>query len=144
MMEIYRAWYKPDFEKCKKGTIPKFVMKEIDSKLYFVLEDAIEFRYGFEIPFLDEDWILEKELFKDTNEVSIFANDIISYSILVDIAEDYQKFISGFIGYIISDKRVSIGKPNYYKSLSKKLSKIADIKVIGNMYNNEELLKESL
>jgi hypothetical protein len=73
----FRAWYKPDAT-TSDGML-KFEQSEIDGRLWFALTDDI--KYPFEVPFLDDDWIVEQFTgFVDSEAHEIFLGDICLYS----------------------------------------------------------------
>lgn len=55
-----KAYYKGDFDYLD-GPF-KFSMKEIDDKMYFVMDEDPDIRYPLDVPFLDsENWIVEED-----------------------------------------------------------------------------------
>ncbi len=54
----YRAIYRPDLE-VRSEYLPFFV-EEADDGLYFVMAADPRIRYEFAVPFVDDDWILDR------------------------------------------------------------------------------------
>ena len=74
----YRAFYKPDF--LLKKYLP-FVSVVEDYDLYFVMEEDHSFRYHFSTPFMDDDWIVDRDTgLTDSNENPFFENDYVVYT----------------------------------------------------------------
>jgi uncharacterized phage protein (TIGR01671 family) len=75
MMKKFRAYYKPDFD-TPDGAL-KFQQKIIKDDIFFVYGEDVW--YPFQIPFLDDDWILDQWVGKlDSKGVEIYENDIVS------------------------------------------------------------------
>ena len=75
-MNNLRAWYKPDLE-TKDGAL-KFNLEITPmERAWFVCESDRNIRYPIEIPFIDNDWIIEQSTrMEDRNGVEIFEGDI--------------------------------------------------------------------
>jgi len=72
----FRAWCKGDFDTSDGPLL--FEMREIDDQLWFAHDD--ELKYPFEIPFLDDFWIIEQWTGNvDEHGREIFAGDIIYF-----------------------------------------------------------------
>ena len=75
----FRAWFKPDFE-TKDGPLKfNFVIEEsLDA--YFACEGDEVIRYPMEVPWIDDEWIIERStgLF-DVNGFEVFEGDILSF-----------------------------------------------------------------
>ena len=75
---LFRAWYKPDLE---RGTPILFEQVELDESLFFIEKDykpeELPFKYSFETPFIDDDWLLEMAIPKkvDIKKRRIFQGD---------------------------------------------------------------------
>lgn len=54
----FRAWFKPHLD---KGIVEMFEQVEIDHELFFVSSKNKEVKYRFDIPFMDDDWLVEQE-----------------------------------------------------------------------------------
>lgn len=78
MIKKFRAFYKPDFD-TSDGPI-KFNMKIIDHELFFVAECDEEIRYSFEIPFVDDDWVIQQYIgMNDMDGVEVYEGDLVDY-----------------------------------------------------------------
>jgi uncharacterized phage protein (TIGR01671 family) len=116
-----RAWSKLDNPKLK------FVLKEIDYELWFVMENDEQIKYTFSAVYLDDDWIKEEYtgLF-DKNGVEIYEGD--KCKILDDI---------GVVTYI--DSFYSIIGKNSQQSFGYELWENIDfIEVIGNIHESDK------
>ena len=88
----YRAWYKHDVPPLKFEQY----YDDDQAKLFFRMACDHEFAYPFEIPFIDDDFILEQCIgFKDTNGVKAFFGDTIK-AVLVDVHGE-QVVVTGTI-----------------------------------------------
>jgi uncharacterized phage protein (TIGR01671 family) len=138
----FRAWYKPDFE-TKDGAL-KFQQVIIfdEVKFCYGLDEEQDtdrlLMYSFEIPFLDNDWILQQYTgLKDKNGVEIYEGDLINYTCIVGEG-DYQKEINQEVffedGMFLFDRDAlfCMSDSNFLKQ---------SIEVVGNIFENKELIK---
>ncbi len=143
----FRAFYKGD-KNTSDGYL-RFDQKEIDDSLYFVHEDKEKFpndelRYAFEIPFLDDDWILLKFTGqKDVNETDIYEGDLIEWGMSHDQIKAFPRlrFVE-FNEKQLIYKVVEVGdlpsSVDYLYEAAPKSTRWC--KVVGNIYENPELL----
>lgn len=125
----FRAWYKPDFN-TPDGPL-KFEQKEIDGELFFAHDD--ELKYPFEIPFLDDDWIVEQ--YTEVNDIDggeIYEGDIL------------QKGELNFDVYWYESKWQA-RCPNYHKFHWPRFEhfhrECGISEIVGNIHENSDLIK---
>ena len=156
---LFRAFYKGDIE---KGKPLMFIQKEIDNELFFVMKEDEEFRYEFFIPFIDNDWILQQwtGLYDNTKWEQLTEKEQKAFLIKHKKAEWIGKMI--FEGDVIQFEEFSlfINRKNIERQViwnnEKALFDVKDtsfslynlmtvrkIKVIGNKFDNPELLEVS-
>jgi len=140
---IYRAWCKSDFE-TKDGPL-MFVQKKIGCRLYFVMKTDPAFKYPFEVPFMDSDWILEAYTgLKDSSGKRIFEGDIVRVHIPHETNSSYVSDVGiSFDGAQVACSPAHIVLDISNRKLSDFCGRYSKIcKVIGNLRQNPELLKE--
>lgn len=136
MNKKFRAWYLPDGD-TPDGML-KFIQVEIEDRLYFAMESDPLISYPFDIPFIDEDWVVEQWTgLVDENSIEIFEGDIIKYNNLfleiryVDLYGSFMAFSQEGLYQLIALYE--------HTSYSLKESKFKGI-VIGNIHQNKSLL----
>lgn len=154
MKYVFRAWYKDEPY--------KFTQRVIHDELVFIMKDIYVYKYPFYIPFVDSDWTVEqftgiydsttwKELTEQEREEwvqwgnmpsewkgkMIFEGDIVSYRSGETVDVQYkEKEVSRVYGQgdVGIDRFVGFEFSGYYGDTQ-------DIKVIGNIHQNPELLE---
>lgn len=121
----FRAWYKPHLD---KGIVEMFEQVEIDCELFFVSNKDKEVKYKFDLPFIDDDWIVEQWTgLKDTKSQDIYEGDVL---------EDEEQTVKFEIRF---------NKKEAWFCLYSKRSKIfyefdksiKSLKVVGNIHEGE-------
>jgi uncharacterized phage protein (TIGR01671 family) len=135
MNKKFRAFYKPDLD-TPDGAL-KFEQMVIEDELLFVYDSDIW--YSFEIPFLDDDWVVQQYLgFQDDNGVDVYEGDIVEYRSwdnewekLAAINKDVVEFNNGNV----------YPKP-YHNDCDDGFYShgIDQYKIIGNIFENPKLL----
>ncbi len=124
----FRAWYKPDFQ-TKSGPLKFIQVREGDS-LWFVCEKDEGICYPFNIPFEDEDWIVQQFVgLLDSEGKEIYEGDIIQELIAnasLKAVGICQEVLGGW--KIFSHPNSSICWHGWGE------------KVIGNIFQNQEFL----
>jgi len=131
----FRAWYTPDFETVEGAM--KFVQIENDDGLWFMWEKDHDFRYEFQFPFIDDDWIIEQYTgINDMNGIEIYEGDLIktnTRSLMIVTWADGSFKYNYYNGWIL------IAIDNSIQWNLKAENKYYEI--VGNIYENPELLK---
>lgn len=150
----FRAFYKPDFEE-EDGPL-QFSQKEIDGELFFVMDADPEYAYDFSIPFVDLDWIVQREVgIQDKFGKDIFEGDIVSVIKNENLfIIKYGKVNRHVLSYHDTDEVISVEiNCFYFESLKDKKAYFSitnngwekhdldDTIVVGNIFNNKDLLK---
>jgi uncharacterized phage protein (TIGR01671 family) len=136
----FKALYKGDLENHKKY-LP-FVMKIIEDKLMFVMEGDEEFRYPFGMVFMDNDWIkLQYTGLKDKNGIEIYEGDIIKATI-PDVKGRYHNMEVFWDNDLARWGQRSIWGKIKKEKIREMYPDFWRCEVIGNIYENPELLKE--
>jgi uncharacterized phage protein (TIGR01671 family) len=140
----FRAWYKPDFE-TKDGPL-KFVQKELKDGLYFVCEKDNEVKYPFNIPFMDDNWIIQGSTgAKDANGLEIFEGDIINleYDAFFSNSLEFGEIMclpGSYVKRASEIKRVGFRDSGFSYSCKIGVKGNYKMTVIGNIFQNKDLL----
>ena len=134
----FRAWYKADLE---LGAPIKFTMDTKDDEIKFIATDeGFSFSYPFALVFTDDDFIIEQYTgLNDNNGVEIYRGDIVKWGHLnneekthrIAIVEMYPDIQFHLMK---NDVVFKFGSFAYQDTES-------HLEVIGNIHENEELLK---
>lgn len=132
----FRTWYGPDKD-TKDGPL-KFFQDKISDRLYFTMEKDYEIGYAFDIPFLDNDWIVEQYTgLKDKNGKEIYEGDIVAKKHDGSEGEANVGKVFFAAGTFMIDGDGTLYE--YTHSLTPDV--LEDYIVVGNIHENPELLK---
>ena len=134
----FRAWNKLDNPR------KKFILKEIDCELWFVMENDEEINYSFSAVYLDDDWILEQYTgHEDKNGVEICEGDVLGFT---NKWEWYKGSFPNWYNFTREEKIKWVNEQPIYKVNVESIFDIYDIgenelsswyEVIGNIHEEE-------
>lgn len=130
MKNKFRAWFKHDIE---SGEPLLFEEREVEHKLYFVCTKDSDIKYELFVPFISDDWIVEKNIgVSDIDGTDIFEGDI--------LFDDFNNEI-GYVVWNEDNLRYEICfYDNSYEPLDKNYAN--SLKIIGNLHENYVNAKE--
>lgn len=140
MREIkFRAFYKGDIKYVKKGEQDfMFHQALIDDELCFVMEKDRDINYPFQIPFLDNEWILMQFTgLKDVDGEVIYEGDIVRY-----YHNDKNQDVNGKVVWVEHGFHIKKDFDLCKTFVDLKNPLAENCKVIGNIYENPELVKK--
>lgn len=135
MNKKFRAYYKPDLE-TPDGAL-KFEQVVRDDRLWFIYDEDI--CYEFEIPFLDDNWVVQQYLgFNDDDGNDVYEGDIVKYT-------QWSNECDRVESVYIRDVEISNGMiyPRPYRDECEDSwysHGIDQYKIIGNIMENPELI----
>jgi uncharacterized phage protein (TIGR01671 family) len=119
-----------------------FNMSQVDGELFFVCEKDAEIRYPFFVPFVDKDWVLQQATgFKDKSGKEVYEGDITLYEAGMGEEENVINEVA-WEGNAFRLKSVDGGGwDEWMTDLADKNNVLVAERVIGNIFQNPELLK---